>query len=219
MRVYHLLAADNALSDITHHRLRVSRFADLNDPFELLAAKANQERFRKALRSWRDHFSGINGLLCFSRNWRNPVLWSHYAAKHRGMCLGFDIASSLLTPVRYTRRRRTVRFADHDPEKGLDEWFVQDLLRTKYRHWRYEDEVRVLVKLDPKKFEDGSYFYPFGEGLMLRTVILGPLCESSDTGIKELVSSTYQRVTVVKARLAFNSFEVVTDRRSLPHHG
>jgi hypothetical protein len=42
-------------------------------------------------------------MLCFSRDWHNPVQWSHYADKHRGICLGFDVPDSLLVPVQYTK--------------------------------------------------------------------------------------------------------------------
>ena len=31
-------------------------------------------------------------ILCFSRNWDNLLLWSHYGDSHTGVCLGFDIA-------------------------------------------------------------------------------------------------------------------------------
>lgn len=36
-RVYHLTAAEFAISDIVYGRLKISRFSDLNDPFELMA--------------------------------------------------------------------------------------------------------------------------------------------------------------------------------------
>jgi len=30
------------------------------------------------------------GLLSFSESWKSPVLWSDYAAGHKGICLGFE---------------------------------------------------------------------------------------------------------------------------------
>lgn len=215
MRVYHLLTAENGLSDISLRRIRISRFGDLNDPFELLAAKIDARGFRKGLRSWRDDFNRTNGLLCFSKRWENPVLWSHYGAKHRGICLGFDLAGKLVEEVGYTPDRLALRFVDGDPGKGLEESFVRDLLRTKYIHWQYEEEVRVFLKLDAKTLENGSYFYSFGPQLMLREVILGPLCEIPIDRVRELVRSAYPGVSVIKARLAFKWFKVVPDERSV----
>lgn len=215
MRVYHLLSAENGLSDIALKRIRISRFADLNDPFELLAAKLDEKKFRKGLRSWRTEFNESNGLLCFSRSWENPVLWSHYASKHRGMCLGFELANEMAQPVQYTTDRVPIKFAEDDSEKGLALSFVKALLATKFEHWRYEDEVRVFVSLDAKTCEAGSYFYPFSDKLRLVEVILGPLCGLPISDIRALVRGTYARVAVTKSRLAFKWFKVVSDERSV----
>src|SRR5262245_2779152 len=89
MLVHHLLSAENALSDISLRRIRISRIRDLNDPFELLAGRSDDKWLRKILSDYAANFNRTNGLLCFSKNWGNPVLWSHYASKHRGMCLTF----------------------------------------------------------------------------------------------------------------------------------
>ena len=35
--------------------------------------------------------SALRAILCFSRNWDNLLLWSHYGDRHMGVCLGFDI--------------------------------------------------------------------------------------------------------------------------------
>ena len=215
MRVYHLLSAENGVSDIALKRIRISRVRDLNDPFELLAAKLDNKFHRKGLRDWRTEFNEGNGLLCFSKSWENPVLWSHYAVKHRGVCLGFELADDLAVPVKYTADRLPVGFVDGDPAKGLESSFVTDLLTTKFEHWRYEDEVRVFVKLDPAEQQGGSFFYPFSDKLRLSDVILGPLCEMPVSEIRGLVRGTYHRVGVYQARLAFKWFKVVPDERSL----
>src|SRR6266571_6404666 len=215
MRVYHLLTAENGMSDISLRRIRISRVRDLNDPFELLAARADGKELRKALRSWAEDFNRNNGLLCFSRRWHNPVLLSHYASKHRGMCLGFDVADDLLQDVQYTKDRLPLRFADGNPDKRLEAAFVQDLLHTKYEHWAYEEEVRTFVKLDHSAIENGSYFYPFDSALALREVILGPVCELPIERVRELAHSVYDQVSVIKSRLAFKWFDVVADERSV----
>jgi hypothetical protein len=100
-------------------------------------------------------------------------------------------------------------------EKGLEEGFVRDLLHTKYLHWAYEGEVRTFVRLDHSTIENGSYFHSFESGLALREVILGPLCELPIERVRELVHSVYERVPVIKARLAFKWFDVVADERSV----
>jgi hypothetical protein len=215
MRVYHLLSAGHAVSNIALKRIRISRLRDLNDPFELLAAQADNKFHRKALRDWRDALNEEKGLLCFSQKWNNPVLWSHYAVKHRGMCLGFDLADHLASAVKYAKDRLPIRFVDDDPAKGLEESFVTDLLITKFHHWTYENEVRVYVALDHKEQQGGSYFMPFSDDLRLAEVIVGPACELPIAEVRTLVRANYVRVPVYKARLAFKWFDVVPDERSV----
>jgi hypothetical protein len=212
MRVYHLLSAENALSDIALHRIRISRYADLNDPFELFAANVAHPQVRDAMRRLKEELNLTKGLLCFSRLFENPVLWSHYASKHRGMCLGFDIRDDLALSIQYSdgKERIPLEFKEGDPAKGFTQQFVDRLLTTKYEHWRYEDEVRTLVQLDASTAEDGSYFYSFSDDLVLREVVLGPLCKIPLDAVYFLVRSLYADVVAVrKAELAYKWFSVV----------
>jgi len=217
MRVYQFLAAEDALSDVALRRIRISRFSEVNDPFELLAVNVGQSKdFRAAIREWRVDLDGSKGFLCFSRNWENPVLWSHYASKHHGICLGFDASDVHLREVTYASDRILARFPETGGMPELDEQFVLSLLCTKYEHWRYEDEVRMFVELDQKTIEEGSYFYYFSHQLALREVILGPLCRVPIDDVRHLVSRMYRSVVVRKARLAFKWFKVVPDERFEP---
>ena len=50
---------------------------------------------------------------------------------------------------------------------------MRESLVTKFRHWRYEKEMRVFVKLDPKAEIDGLYFADFTDQLSLAEVIVG----------------------------------------------
>ena len=113
MRVYHFLASEYGLSDIALKRMKIARFGDLNDPFELLAVNVGgRKNLRKVLRNWKATLNDKRGLLCFSKKWENPVLWSHYAASHTGFCLGFDLNDNrvAVTEVKYSRKRIQVEF-------------------------------------------------------------------------------------------------------------
>ena len=213
MRVYHFLSAEFALSNIALQRMRVSRLADLNDPFELLAVDVGGRKdLRMTLAAWKKELHESKGLLCFSKDWRNPVLWSHYAAKHRGMALGFEIPDDTGKEIQYSTERIAAHIASDGSFKP-DEAFVQTLLYTKYSHWAYEEEVRVFVELDKKTVEGGLYFVPFSPRLKLCHVVLGPLCEIPIERVRTLVAKTCQSVHVDKGRLAFKWFKVVQDER------
>ncbi len=214
MIAYHFLSADNAISDISLRRIRISRYNDLNDPFELLSVREDNLD-RRALREWKTKFNKDHGLLCFSRDYQTPVLWSHYATKHRGIALGFELGEGFATDVRYTTTRLEVGFTDGDRNKGLGAEFIQDLLLTKYKHWDYEKEVRAHVALDHGSLEGGSYFYPFDMTIRLSEVILGVMCELPIERVRSLVHENYDRVGVCKARMAHKYFSIVRDEASV----
>ena len=54
---------------------------ELNDPFEFLGAELSDRNFRKAIKKTKKDLSKTKGILCFSKNWKNPVQWSHYTDK------------------------------------------------------------------------------------------------------------------------------------------
>jgi hypothetical protein len=210
LRAYHLLSPDHALSNIALKRIKVAMVGDLNDPFELLsvtsAIPANREAFLQHKRA----FARDNGLLCFGKSWNSPVLWSHYGAKHRGMALGFDIADDCQLPVDYIEKKIVF-----DGSVAPDEAFVRNLFRTKFVHWRYEDEIRMFVRVDHNTVEHGLYFYDFSERLRLREVIIGPLCEIPIEAVCSMVGALYEDVEILKAALSDLAFEVIagSDRR------
>jgi hypothetical protein len=91
LRVYHLTTAEFALRDIEFGRLKVARFSDLNDPFELVALNIKSGVIRRHAEEYKKKCNDILGLLCFTEDWTSPALWGHYAAKHSGICLGFNL--------------------------------------------------------------------------------------------------------------------------------
>jgi len=145
----------------------------------------------------------------FSRGWRDPVLWSHYGEKHRGICLGYDLQDSLADPVKYRHDRVKPRLTK-DGQLVRDEALTMDMLYTKYERWQYEEEIRVYVELDPKTVgAQGHYFYEYSEQLSLREVILGPLCDTPISEFHELVKSSIPKVNLKRTRLAFSKYSVV----------
>lgn len=95
-RAYHFISLQHGLDDLRRQHLKISRLDDLNDPFELWAIAQPDRRVRQALKNTKDEMAQQCGLLCFSLDWHNPLLWSHYADRHRGIALGFDIDDQIL---------------------------------------------------------------------------------------------------------------------------
>ena len=212
MRVYHILSAHWGITAIRNKRLKIARFADLNDPFELLGANLRNKNERLAFRRWKSQISEIYGLLCFSMKWHSPVLWSHYGDKHEGICLGFDVPDQKILPVNYQTDRISVSVSD------LTEASLLEILSTKYLDWSYENEIRVITDLTDRDPVDQLYYADFGNELVLREVVVGSLCKLSRKEIEsEIVNAglDLEMTELTKARLAFKSFAIVPDKRGL----
>ena len=93
-RVYKFLEEKWALEDIKKRRIKISEIHDLNDPFELIAFDLSDAQLRKALLTARDQMNK-RGVLCFSQDWKSPLLWAHYADKQQGIVEKGDIEEAL----------------------------------------------------------------------------------------------------------------------------
>lgn len=216
IRLYNLTSVKHALSNIENRRIKVSRFADLNDPFELLAANFKEHITRKVVRSWKDKNHSLMGLLCFAGDWSEPVMWSHYAERHTGICLGFDVSRSTVQPVNYQDDRILTALGPRPAPDNLSQELQQQLMCTKSGGWRYEEEYRRFVELKDASAENSLHFWPINGDIQLVEVILGPLCEESLDSVRKKVSAHFPSAVVFKARLAFQSFKIVPDARTVP---
>jgi hypothetical protein len=216
IRAYHLTTAEHGINDISLRRLKVARFAELNDPFELLSVSFHPPANRKLFRRFKDTYNSKTGLLCFSGNWTDPVMWSHYASRHQGICLGFDIRRDHVEKVEYEYDRLKKIFNDDEDPTAIPPRLVAQLRRTKSNQWEYEDERRMFVDLKKAQAEHGLYFWPFNPEMCLKEVILGPLCNISLDSVRELTKARDPDADVFRSRLAFRSFRVVLDGRYKP---
>ena len=200
MRVFHFLKEKFGLKVLTERRLKIARIMELNDPFEFLGVELSDRDFRRAMKATKETLSKSNGLLCFSKNWQNPVLWGHYADKHRGICLGFDMPNKYPTKVNYVKTRLP-------KPQVLDEAFIKKLLLTKFVHWKYEEEYRTYTSLDEEI--EGLFYADFSDSLVLRQVIVGDQSQLTRSQISAALGDLDGKVEVFKARAAFKSFDVV----------
>lgn len=212
MLAYHLTHAKFAIDDLRKRRLKISRLEDLNDPFELMAVALPDPSHRVALAAMRREIGETRGVICFSTSWRNPVLWAHYADKHRGMALGFEIDASKIQKISYASQRLRMALEDASGNPSLTSEMMNQILSTKYRDWKYENEVRVICALEVIDPETGLYFADFDPDTRLRQVILGPRCTMTHEQVAEAINHPDSDVQVISSRLAFNSFHVVRNK-------
>jgi hypothetical protein len=217
IRVYHLTSARYALNNIDHRRIKVARFSEANDPFELLAVSMSTPGIRSGVRSLKRSLDETDGFLSFTENWSSPVLWAHYADRHRGICLGFDLPRDSVQKVSYKDDRIRMKLGDSEVPDNLPTDLKDQLKHTKSSHWEYEQEFRRIVPLKNTKKVGKLNFVLFDSSLQLKEVILGPYCPNSQFGsIQRLVRSRYPGAVIIRSRLAWRSFRVVPSESSIP---
>jgi hypothetical protein len=216
VRGYHLTAFGHGISNIGLQRLKVARFSEVNDPFELFAFNVKNREARSLLTEFKVTLDTSHGILCSSKGWKNPVLWSHYATGGRGLALGFDIQKTIgakgVIHIEYRNEKLNAFGKGEAPQ--ITEELQQLLLATKFKHWEYEEECRALIELSATSRDGRLHFFPFGDQLRLCDVVLGPLCPPEVvTSVEALVGRTNPNVPVRTARLGYKWFEVKEEAR------
>jgi hypothetical protein len=208
VRAYHFTCKKYGRAAIGDRRLKVARFSDANDPFELMAISSHTRKARQVLGSFRKDLDSNTGLLCFTKDWTKLLLWSHYADKHKGICLGFDLKQNTFEEVEYVDKRLRPELDDEE-QFTLPERLQTRLHLLKASDWRYEEELRILVNLSQPVFEDPLYFSRFTEDMRLVEVILGQQSGLSVPEIESLTDALKPDVYVSLARLERTGFRVI----------
>lgn len=204
MILYHFLNADYGLKGIKKRRLKISRIMELNDPFEFFGVDRSDPNFRQALNTTKKQMSKNHGILCFSETWTNPVLWGHYADKHRGICLGFEVPRYIPGKINYVDSPLA------RPAK-LDLCFMKKLLHTKFLHWQYEKEYRIWVSLEEKNGD--LYYAKFSDvEITLTHVIIGLESSVTRSEVSDALGDLADSVEISKAREDFKSFKVIRNK-------
>lgn len=195
------------LENLEKRRLKISLFSTVNDPFELLGVELSDKTVRKAVQYESSVLTKEKGLLCFSSDKYNPVQWAHYSDNHKGLCLGFEIPKSYVEEVSYVANRLNKSILNA-PEKH------KKLLTTKFNHWSYEQEYRMLLELINYPEESSNLrFKHFDELLTLKEVYIGCRSDLKFDDIKNAFQSTSESVVVKHTRPAFKNFKIVWDKK------
>jgi hypothetical protein len=206
MILYYFTSAKYGIENLKRRRLKISDFSNVNDPFELLGIELRDKKIRKAAMFERTKISKKNGLLCFSEDKYNPVQWAHYAENHKGVCLGFEVSEKILKKVKYISERlarETLEQSDCN----------EKLLTTKFSHWFYEQERRLIIELSKySKDNDGLRFKEFGSDMVLKEVYIGCKSELKFKDITSSYNGGDNSVIVKKTRPSFRHFRIVWDQ-------
>jgi len=209
MRMYYMTSTEWAAVILKERRLKLSRFYETNDPFELNLIDSRNRYTRKIANLIESYHNKKTGMICCSTNWKSPAMWAHYADKHRGICLGMDVDDSLVSEVKYTDEKIRVEFGQHLPTHGLSAELLSTILLTKSTCWSYENEHRLLAALETPDPKNGLYYIEFGRQIELRELIIGHRCAWTNVDVERLLGDVAAPVRICKARPAFGRFEMV----------
>jgi hypothetical protein len=144
---------------------------------------------------------------CLSTQSAAPLMWSHYARSHRGVCLEFSVRNVLFCGA------LPVEYLDHYPELDLsndDEDASLKALLTKSSDWCYENEFRLIVAApgytSPGVLatKDNCVTLPPGA---LKSVIMGCLMREEDREIvRSLVKNSSSPVMLMAAQRVTNRY-------------
>jgi hypothetical protein len=203
IRLYKFYPADAGLRNLLQGRLKVSLLKELNDPFESNPFRLATAEDRQIWEKTKDQLWSGKGIVSFSAKATNPLMWANYAENHRGLCLGFDVQGA--SKINYVSARKKMP-ALLDIVQNSDTITIEKAIMTKYSHWRYEEEWRLIVGTENRDESLGMSFIDFDENLVLREVLVG---FRSYLRLKDVRKAAGNDVSIRSTRPAFNSFRVI----------
>ena len=160
-------------------------------------------------------------MICLSETYKNPSLWGHYADNCMGLCLGFDVEVhedkdiGRITKMSYIRDKKDVsEFGFHFVNGRLSVAHnkTNKIHNYKSHHWRHEKEWRVWetetnLNLDPIS---GFYFFPFGNLLKLREILIGFRCKDENIRrrLEKAAEGYPEPPKIFDTRPSFSTFEI-----------
>jgi hypothetical protein len=138
------------------------------------------------------------GVCSFSLILEEPLLWSHYADGHKGLCLTYEMPfqsffkpsktiPGAIIPVDYGENQLTDWLIENTPEKAkmntkkLSYDLISKILSIKGEGWKYEKEARIICN------REGAYPIPKD---CLKQVCFGMNADESDmTLIRQIIDN------------------------------
>ncbi|MCC6414170.1 MAG: DUF2971 domain-containing protein [Saprospiraceae bacterium] len=150
----------------------------------------------------RDEYSETIGVVCFTENSEDALMWAHYGDKYKGFCIEFDTKFELF------KKLRKVIYLDEMPLLNPLPFFVDDqagqfadLYNIKFSAWSYEKEWRLI-----HKERDTSFHYP-PEAVI--NIYIGPLMEEPYVEVLSLiVKNKYPHANIIRGQLSNTHFKV-----------
>ena len=140
----------NTMDSIKREYKYASKIFNFNDPTDPTIRLIKNKIIIKNMK----HILNKIRIACFSTNHLNMLMFSHYADRHKGICIEYDFSE-------FNETDETLLEVDYKDELHIDDKTFQitifsgeikkqetsflDLFNTKHKSWKYEKEYRVIT--------------------------------------------------------------------------
>lgn len=175
----------NTIKLIKNNGLWLSHTNNFNDPVDPSIKLFNRNSGEY------DYLLDSIKVACLTTDNKNTVMWGHYADKHRGICIEYDI-SPLLDKnendflIRKINYDRTAMINENIELYDLN--LLMDLFSIKSKEWEYENEYRILY-YDSERRKNGLV-----KPLTIKSICFGTETPESD---KELICDIVENVELL----------------------
>jgi len=156
------------------------------------------------------------GVISFTSNKKNILLWSHYANSHNGFAIGFDTQKlskaigelkleSFIKCIYYSHKYPKIEFEFNlfkKPDDMLKFKSVIQSLTTKSKQWCYEEEVRILT------FAKNKIKINFPNDCIKEINLGFKMNEKDANEIIKIRNSNFPNATIYKCEKSADSFEI-----------
>lgn len=159
--------------------------------------EAIKERFKKF------------GVACFSTELNQPLMWSHYGASHKGMCVQYFVRPMTLA-LESDLLQYNVSYTSRLPQISLTEVLFaprnvgQRMLATKSIDWAYEKEWRLIHPTT----KGGTVDMP--SGIEVASIIVG-LSADADDRTKAFAKGNELQIPVFQVGQDHGSYDFLLD--------
>lgn len=226
--VYTYLKADYALADILSMSMRTCDATSTNDPFEYdwdvvfdkrmsSTPDLTLERNRIIETTKKDAAAKMK-FISFADLPNNPLLWSYYGDRHKGVCIGVSASIQIgpdngMEPVEYDNPVKIPVGTDVRPDEE-DKERLKHFFRAKRVEWKHENEWRLLIPSNNPRMianKDGTWDFRLNP-CDIETIVFGCRCSQIDMG--RIGLACLQRKLQVKYETAdcdLDTFTITTD--------
>ncbi len=141
----------NNIDSLFRNYFYLSNPGDFNDPFDCnVNLFEDADELNKIQSVTRNNYKDI-GICAFSETINNHLLWAHYTKNYNGFVLEFRGDKIDITYDRKQIKRYTLTRVIY-PEKPVKikksyPFALHYLLTTKFKHWEYEKEWRIITEI------------------------------------------------------------------------